>query len=125
VCSRRWLSKATPQGHVIVELNICDGSFSPRSHIAYFRSVQSRFLSKRTEADFQAWRGRGDRRQHRRHAEHDREFGAGDQIGLRGTVAEHLVNLGQSDGFASSRLSTTAAIQAASRVLSAINSGVV
>jgi hypothetical protein len=42
VCFSRWLSKVSPQGHLMSELGICDGSFSPRAHMAYFRSVQSR-----------------------------------------------------------------------------------
>jgi len=37
----RWLSKTSPQGHLIRELGFCEGSFSPASHIAYFRAVQS------------------------------------------------------------------------------------
>jgi hypothetical protein len=41
VFSTRWLSKTSPQGHLIKELGLCDGSLSPRSHMAYFRAVQS------------------------------------------------------------------------------------
>jgi len=41
VFSMRWLSKTSPQGHLIRELGFCEGSFSPASHIAYFRAVQS------------------------------------------------------------------------------------
>jgi hypothetical protein len=41
VCSRRWLSKVSPQGHVISELGICDGIRSPAAHIAYLRSVHA------------------------------------------------------------------------------------
>jgi hypothetical protein len=37
-----WLSNVSPQTHLISELGFCVGIFSPRFHIAYFRSVQSR-----------------------------------------------------------------------------------
>jgi hypothetical protein len=42
VHSSLWLSKVSPQGQCIRELGNCDGSFSPRAHIACFLAVQSR-----------------------------------------------------------------------------------
>jgi hypothetical protein len=37
-----WPSNRSPHGHVINDDGVCDGSFSPRAHVAYFRAVQSR-----------------------------------------------------------------------------------
>ncbi len=41
VSSSRWLSNRSPHGQRIMLFGFCDGIFSPRSHIAYLRAVES------------------------------------------------------------------------------------
>jgi hypothetical protein len=42
VCASRWLSNVSAQAQRMSEFDFCEGIRSPRSHMAYFRAVQSR-----------------------------------------------------------------------------------
>jgi hypothetical protein len=86
------LSKSMPTNRVVVRLH---RTFPPHHMSAGRTSID---ILKECPALLDRHAGCGDRRQPRRHAAHDREFGAGDQIGLRCAVAD-LVNSGQRDGW--------------------------